>query len=123
MGKVIISAKNRPQPVYGFDKVTNANEVSTLIDTIRKDLGVDQMNKVMIYVLSGTHGDEHGGLTGEKVFFMEDKSKELQTVKAVNVDQNTPSNTWKSYFDKTQSIIILAWCFSNKWNGLATYNK
>ena len=123
MGKVIISAKNRPQPVYGFDNLTTAKEVSTLIDTIRKDLGVDQMNKVMIYVLSGTHGFEDGTLKGDKVFFMEDKSKELQTVKAVNVDQNTPANTWKSYFDKTQSIIILAWCWSNKWKDLATYNK
>ena len=121
MASVVITP-SKPLKLYGFDAVTDKVEVSALIDKIRKDLGVN-MNKTMIYVMSGTHGDENGNLVGEKIFFMEDKSKELQTVKAVNVDQNTPANTWNSYFGKTQSILILAWCFSNRWNGLATYNR
>ena len=120
MTHVVIN-KNAPT-VYGFDAITNAAEVSNLIDSIRTELGAE-MNKKMIYVLSGTHGDEHGNLTGERVFFMEDKSKELQTVKAVNVNQSTPPNTWKSYFGKSNSILILAWCFSKDWNGLSEYLK
>ncbi len=123
MASVIISKPNRSAKIYAFDRETDKAEVSSLIDKIRKDLGLAEMNKVMIYVLSGTHGDTAGNLVGEKIFFMEDKSKELQTVKAVNVNQDTPPNTWKEYFDKTKSIIILAWCYSNKWQGLATYNK
>jgi hypothetical protein len=112
---------SKPLKLYGFNSVTSRVEVSALIDKIRRDLGRD-MNKVMIYVLSGTHGDEDGNLVGEKIFFLEDRSKELQTVKAVNVDGITPANTWKTYFGKSQSILILAWCFSNRWKGLATYN-
>ncbi len=123
MGSVIISKSTIAAKIYAFDKETDKAEVSSLIDKIRKDLGPAEMNKVMIYVLSGTHGDTNGDLTGEKIFFLEDKSKELQTVKAVQVDQKTPPNTWKEYFDKTKSIIILAWCYSNRWKDLATYNK
>ncbi|WP_341900111.1 hypothetical protein [Fluviicola taffensis] len=124
MAKVTIKPlpKDRLQPIYGFDDVTTKGEVSILIDEIRKNLGKD-MNNVLIYVLSGTHGDTNGNLVGEKTFFLEDKSKEIQTVKAVNVNQDTPPNTWKKYFDSKKAIIILAWCYSNNWNGLTTYNK
>jgi hypothetical protein len=122
MASVTISKASRPRPIYAFNDKTNAIEVSALIDKIRADLKTD-MNKVRIFVMSGTHGGQDGSLTGDKVFFLQDKSKELQTVTAVNVDEKTPANTWKKYFDQNQAILILAWCYSSKWNGLATYNK
>jgi len=122
MAAVIISPKNRPQPVYGFDNITDGDEVTALVTNIRKSLG-SSMNNVMIYILSGTHGDQGGNLVGEGDFYQEDKLGELQTVKAANVNETTPSNTWANYFGKTKSIVILAWCYSNKWSGLATYNK
>lgn len=116
-----IQIKQNAPTVYGFDTITNAKDVSDLVNSIRKQLGPQEMNKKMIYILSGTHGDKEGNLVGEKVFFLEDKEKELQTVKSVNVNETTPDNTWKSYFSKTNSILILAWCFSSKWKGLQTY--
>jgi|GEM_PF-3390025 len=120
--KLIAEGKHDKNPqVYGFDDVTNAKEVSSLISEIRKNLGLEKMNKVMIYVLTGTHGDKNGNLLHEKKFFFEDKWKELQTVKCVNVNESTPANTWRNYFSKTKSILILAWCFSSKWKGLKTY--
>jgi hypothetical protein len=106
--------------IYGFDDTTNAPEVSKLIESIRSDLGIERMNKTMIYVLSGTHGDQNGDLKGEKLFFIQDKSKELQTVKCVNVNEKTPDNTWNAYFSKINSILILGWCWSEKWKGLKT---
>lgn len=118
----IISKSGRDQPIYGFDDETDLYEVADLVKKIRKDLGTE-MNKVMIYVLSGTHGDKNGNLDAEGEFYDEDKLGELQTVKAVRVDQKTPVNTWTNYFGKTKSILILAWCYSDRWKGLATYNK
>ncbi|KFC19663.1 hypothetical protein [Chryseobacterium sp. FH1] len=118
MASKIISKPSRNQPIYGFDDVTNGDEVTVLVKDIRKKVG----NTVMIYVLSGTHGDTAGNLVGEDNFYQEDKLGELQTVKAVRVNQDTPANTWKSYFDK-KSILVLAWCYSDRWSGLATYNK
>ncbi|QKX06928.1 hypothetical protein HN014_19055 [Aquimarina sp. TRL1] len=123
MGYRNIAASGRERPVYASDKVTNASEVSALVTKIRKDLGTAEMNKVIIYILSGTHGNTQGDLVGEKVFFAEDKTLELQTVKAVNVNQDTPPNTWKKYFGASKAIVILAWCYSDRWKGLATYNK
>lgn len=113
-------AKSGRQPIYASNEITNADEVDELVKAIRKNLGSD-MNKVLIYILSGTHGDNQGNLVGEEVFFAEDKTCELQTVKAVHVNQDTPANTWKKYFAK-KSILILAWCYSEKWKGLRTYN-
>lgn len=115
-------AKSSRQPIYVSDSVTDADEVDALVKAIRKQLGSD-MNKVLIYILSGTHGDNQGNLVGEKVFFAEDKTLELQTVKSVNVNEDTPANTWKKYFDSSKAILILAWCYSKKWKGLQTYNK
>lgn len=120
MTQVIVSGQHRDKPVYGFDNVTNAGEVSALIDTIRANLGAD-MNKTRIFVLSGTHGEPGGSLSGEKVFFLEDKSKELQTVTAVNVGPDTPPNTWRRYFEQEKAILILAWCYSDRWTDLNTY--
>ncbi|AQX85739.1 hypothetical protein [Elizabethkingia bruuniana] len=123
MASVIISKPSRPQPIYGFDNITNGDEVTELVKYIRKNLGPQSMNKVMIYILSGTHGDTQGNLVGEDDFYQEDKLVELQTVKAVRANEKTPTNTWANYFGKTNSILILAWCYSNRWSGLTTYNK
>ncbi|WP_379963273.1 hypothetical protein [Epilithonimonas sp. UC225_85] len=122
MASKIISKSTRPRPIYGFDNETDLYEVADLVKKIRTDLG-SEMNNVMIYVLSGTHGDKSGNLDAEGEFYAEDKLGELQTVKAVRVDQNTSPNTWTTYFGKTKSILILAWCYSDRWKGLATYNK
>tara|TARA_B110000908_G_C10264609_1_gene462469 strand:- start:4369 stop:4740 length:372 start_codon:yes stop_codon:yes gene_type:complete len=123
MGYINIEKSTSEQPIYASNDVTNANEVSSLVHKIRKYLGISEMNKVIIYIISGTHGDKSGNLVGEKVFFAEDKILELQTVKAVNVNQNTPPNTWKKYFGSKKAILILAWCYSDRWDGLKTYNN
>ncbi len=114
-------AKSDRQPIYASNDITDADEVDDLVKAIRKGLG-SEMNKTLIYILSGTHGDDQGNLVGDKIFFAEDKTLELQTVKAVNVNQDTAANTWKKYFSSKKAILILAWCYSEKWNGLKTYN-
>lgn len=123
MGYQIVSTNRREQPVYAADNVTDADEVAELIRSIRRQMGLDKMNKTRIFVLSGTHGDEAGNLTAEKGFFYEDKDQELQTVTAVNVNETTPFNTWNRYFSQEKAIIILAWCYSARWNQLGSFNK
>ncbi|AXT62637.1 hypothetical protein D1816_20525 [Aquimarina sp. AD10] len=103
--------------LYVSDPHCDEQQVNELVKNIRKEFG----QKKMIYILSGTHGTESGGLVADKGFFYEDKSLESQTFKSVNVNENTPKNTWKNYFDKTNSVLVLAWCYSDRWNGLTTY--
>lgn len=123
MASVIISRQTRPRPIYGFNKKTDGNEVTDLVINIRKGLGASEMNKVMIYILSGTSGDIHGNLVGEDDFYQEEKLRELQTVRGVRVNERTPAITFTKYFEKTNSILILAWSYSYTWQGLAKYNK
>jgi hypothetical protein len=122
MAYLKINKNTRAQPIYASNSITSAAEVSALVNSIRISLGPANMNNIMIYVLSGVSGDAAGNLTGDKIFFLENLTKELQTVKTVNVDQSTPATTWLSCFSKTNVIIILAWCNSCKWSGLSTFN-
>lgn len=122
MAKVILRpVKDRPT-VYAFNAATNADEVKSLILELIKKMKIENSRELKtIYVLSGVHGDTEGNLTGEADFYKEDKELECQGVHAVKVSEKLATNTWNKYFGQSKSILILAWCYSERWKGLDTY--
>jgi hypothetical protein len=123
MASLIVSKSGRPRPIYGFDGLIVKKDVKELVESIRRSWTNEQRNKTRIFLLTGTHGDYWGNLLPEERFFDEDKGLEKQTVTAVHVGLDTPKNTWRRYFDQRLAVIILAWCYSSRWNDLHLYNN
>jgi hypothetical protein len=107
---------------YVTDQVTNAAEVKQLAKALQDSMIKDNKRK-LVWILSGTHGDNHGNLVQERKFFWdEDKQLEHQYFKAVDVfnfskgagaNVQVAANSWNKYLG-ANAIIVLAWCFSKQ---------
>jgi hypothetical protein len=118
MAQKIIQRAPDKSDIYCYDNITNADEVNVTLHEIVKQF----QTKKNIWVVSGTHGNTNGTVTGdckEQDFKKEDLSSADVTSKNIFIKNyhGLAPNNWKELSGKAGStnIIVLAFCFSYQW--------
>lgn len=103
--------------VISFDNETDQKEV---FDQLRELIKKNGTSKI-INVISGTHGNPNGTVTGsckEINFKKEDLDSAKITSKNINIRDyhQTAPNRWKELSDQGKNVVhVLAWCYSYQW--------
>jgi hypothetical protein len=121
----IVSSSGRPKPIFAFNNMINSNQLRLFFNNLQESVGPSEMAKTRIFILSGTHSSPNGQLAGRAKFFWESDKYylETRTVTVVDINSQTPAQTWRRYFNQTNAVIILGWCYSAYWNQLHLYRN
>jgi hypothetical protein len=103
--------KSNNSMLVSFNHITNGQEVKDVVLSLYRQHLSDKP-ALGFYILTGTHGDDRGGLYLERDFFIEDKELEGQRIHAYDIKDNTVRV--KEILSKKNAIIVLAWCFSTR---------
>jgi len=121
----IVSSRGRAKPVFAFNNMVDSNQLRLFFNNLQESVGALEMAKTRIFILSGTHSYPNGQLAGRAKFFWEIDKYYLETrnVSVVEINSQTPAQTWRKYFNQTNAVIVLGWCYSAYWNQLHLYNN
>ncbi|NEQ95201.1 MAG: DUF4157 domain-containing protein [Cyanothece sp. SIO2G6] len=101
--------------LFGSDRPITARDVSELVNVIHEAPG-----RTNIQILTGTHGDYNGNLTGEPVFYEQDlkheghKHKEGGWVNVLDVKKRSKERIEGWMKPGSNRAVILAWCYSQE---------
>ena len=110
--------------ICAYDALTNKDEVLVTLRRLVKE-DADGRHVRQIYIISSTHGNSDGSVDPEDAE-VEFKAEDLQSAGITRTNVNvrdyhqTGKNRWAELRQKTDAVLVLAWCYSLQWLGNPT---